>query len=938
MKKILLMTISLLLILGVALGLSSCKKEKKSEDSGFTVDTTEFNSLVIYGESLSLDGLKLRDSEGGVVDVESDMVGHIDITTPGTHTLEIYYDGETYAVEYSVKFRVVFSVEGVETEQLVVNANEIIPPITPQIPGKQFEGWSTPIPNIITNNFRAVAIYKTLSSEKEDIYTWTGAGLINLEGYIASGSDLDLHVTDENGNPINVATFNSATNKIEYNVGNNRIVNILISGTDVMAKSWQIHTTDKPTVTIGDGSGKALAVTYNGNRSSEIVKSSSQDLAFIYTAEVSNGNVDCSMSNDKFNGVPLREQSLIVKDAHKLGVTEITIKATNYTNELETITLKHYVVVIPQTLSVGSPTTGDGFENIWSIGSVNDEVLPGLKLQVPGKIGDGFYENIVYTTNSGKVQVSSDGKIDVIGNGDAPEEVTITAEFRYDGVVYKAAAEAVTVRCVYGGVNISTYDELLRETNVKVKNGEATRPIVLQGNIKDDFYKVNDNSLSGYRYTEMKSTYDVTYYENIGKADQTNIKVLIQFRSDVYGNGYEINAHNATIGMLDDTGAPKSDAPFKNGPLNFVSVGDAISVKGQDNIVFGVYSGVTVNNVTLKSGDLIPDPDGSTDLSQLNYAGTTVEVLGDNVTIEYARILNGRTNLRIFGDENNADIKIHVVVKNTLLKTSREFLARIGSNKFYTTTKVNENGDTVKVAAPSLPDPEGSGLDWFAKDEYNTYNSEDRDLYDRTFINTFVDFKNVIFEDAGIFAIGMDSHFSGPLLNGDDLGYGDLLKGWSNLAKTSYGAKVTFDEDVRMYTWKRLDDIDSSTLIECNVSGTGLPDLTLDIKELIRAEIKDDPGTYGQLLYNSNGGEYIHAGIAFFGGGKNYSVIEDNSNKALGAFSSYFVRLNTVGIGNLEIAAGYEDFYFMIYDGTNSKFNYETQQNIANKYDCLRAK
>ena len=170
------------------------------------------------------------------------------------------------------------------------------------------------------------------------------------------------------------------------------------------------------------------------------------------------------------------------------------------------------------------------------------------------------------------------------------------------------------------------------------------------------------------------------------------------------------------------------------------------------------------------------------------------------------------------------------------------------------------------------------------------------------------------------------------------MGYGSLLNGWSNLAKTSYGAKVTFDEDVRMYTWKKLDDIDSSTLIECNISGTSLPDLTLDMKAIIRAEINSDPGTYGNLLYKKGGVEYIHAGVVFFGGGKNYSVIEDKSDKTLGTYSDYSAGLDQVGLSHLNKAAGYEDFFFMIYDGNNSTFTYDTQQNMTGKYDCLRAK
>lgn len=951
MKKILLLTFSLICVLGLALGLSSCKKEKKENDGGFTVDTTDFNPLVIYGNNLSLDGLKLRDNDGGVVDVVSEMVGHIELKTPGTHTLEIYYEEKTYAVEYYVMFRVIFNVNGVQTEQFVVNANDIIPPVPPQIPGQQFEGWSNQIPNILTNNFETTAKYKVLSSEKEDIYTWTGSGLINLEGYAVDGSNVTLHVTDENGNSINIASINSATNKIEYNVGSNQIVNVAISGNNVMPKSWQIHLVAQPILSIGDGSGKALEAIKGGDAAYASITSSSKDVKFEYTVEVSNGNVECKVAND----------TLLAKSS-KYGVTEVTIKATNATNENETIPLTYSVVSIPQALTLVSPFQSNGYENIWSIGSYNANVLPGLALSVPGDIGEGFYENIVFTTNSGKMTVSIDpasddktGKINFNGAGDTgtTENVAIVATFSYGDVVYRTSAEVVNVRCVYGGINISSYEELLKETNVKVNNGQETRPIVLQGNIKDDFYTVSDKSLEDDRYIEMKSTYDTTYYENIGKGDLAKVRVLIQFRNDVYGNGYEINAHNATLGTyaFDDAGKVKDSAPFAKGPLNFVAVGnDTISVKGQDNIVFGVYEGVTINNVVLKSCDFgSEDGSDTANLSKLNYAGTTVEVLGTNVSIEYSKILNGRTNLRIFGDEKDANKKISVDVNNTLIKTSREFLARIGSNRFYTTTTVNDKGETVTVANPDLPDSANSGLNYNAKQNYNSLDKDgnpkisqtQKDKYEESYINTFVSFKNVVFEDAGIFALCMDSHFSGRLLNGESLGYS--LPGWQNLAKTSYGAKVSLDEDVRMYVWKKLDDIDSSTLIDCsNIVEDNLPDISLKIPAMIRGEVGQS-SKYQYLLDTYGGADYVHAGIAFFGGGKNYSVVENNiaNEKALGVFSPYSVRLNSVDaaneIVNLEDAAGELPFYFLVHD-TRSGFSYENQENMGTKkYDCLYA-
>ena len=410
---------------------------------------------------------------------------------------------------------------------------------------------------------------------------------------------------------------------------------------------------------------------------------------------------------------------------------------------------------------------------------------------------------------------------------------------------------------------------------------------------------------------------------------------------DVYGNGFEINAHNATIGLLDATGKP-TDKTLFNGPLNFVAMsmsqgGGAISVKGQDNIVFGVYDGVLLNNIILKSCDLTA-VDGKIDLTDLDYAGTTVEVLGDNVTIEYSRLMNGRTVLRVFGDAVDATKEINVEISNTMLKASREFIARLGSNRF----EYDENN-----ASPLLPGDTGS--DYNAKKIYNTLTAEQKAAYDEQYINTYVSFENCVFEDAGIFAIGLDSHFAGVALQqGSNFlqGQGSLLESWYDLAKTSYGVKLTFKDDVRLYNWKNLNDIDSSTLIENNLTKNDTEismflNLNINVKALV-----DSASTlpaYSNIVDTVDGVKYAHAGIAFFGGGKNYSVFENllDKNAFDAQYSTYEVSLsdltdeNGESQGYLSIAAGEEPFYFFIFNA-NSKFTYQNQQNLENKYDVLR--
>ena len=601
---------------------------------------------------------------------------------------------------------------------------------------------------------------------------------------------------------------------------------------------------------------------------------------------------------------------------------------TNSENELESITLKQYVVVTPKSITIANNATEYGIEDIWTVGRENAGGLQKLTVSAAGTIGDGFFDNITWTTgDNSNVTVSKDGTISLANVSADPDVVSIKAVFSYKGIKLESAP--MKVRCVYTGVNVYNYNELWAETN-----SVNPRPIVLQGNIKDDFSATN--------YTEMQSTYDLKYYENIygvGTPDfykNTTIKVLIQFKNDVYGNGFEINAHNATLGTLDATGKP-TDASLFKGPLNFVAMaqtGGAISVKGQDNIVFGVYEGVTINNTILKSCDLTA-VDGKVDLNDLEYAGTTVEVLGDNVTIEYSRLMNGRMVLRVFGDDNDAAQEIHLEVKNSVLKGSREFTARIGSNRF------EYNAD---VAAPLLPGDSGS--DYETKKTYNGLSDDAKAEYDEKYINTFVIFENVIFEDAGIFSIGLDSHFAGEALKDGSRWFNGALKGWKDLAKTSYGAKITLKTDVRLYSWKPIDDLDSSTLMENTLSKEGTGDnnmfanMKFDVKALVKSAAKTN-AQYSNILYNYGGTEYVHAGIAFFGGGKNYSVVENKITSNFNhTFTEYNVKLSELvddegkNQGYLQTAAGNEPFYFLIYN-KNSTFTYETQLNMTDKYSCL---
>jgi hypothetical protein len=200
--------------------------------------------------------------------------------------------------------------------------------------------------------------------------------------------------------------------------------------------------------------------------------------------------------------------------------------------------------------------------------------------------------------------------------------------------------------------------------------------------------------------------------------------------------------------------------------------------------------------------------------------------------------------------------------------------------------------------------------------------AEERAAYDESFIKTFVTVKDSTLRDAGIFAIGVDSHFSGSAL-ADGSSYkflNGLIDHWQGMAKTSYGAKLTFEGDVNMYCWKPLSEVDSSTLIEIVGSSQYAEKLSFDVEAMVRS-ISNKSG-FTSILTKYKGVDYVHAGIAFFGGGKNYGVFE---NATSDAYNTYSVGLSDVDAQHLEAAAGSEKFYFVIYDSSSS-FSPEEQE------------
>ncbi len=654
---------------------------------------------------------------------------------------------------------------------------------------------------------------------------------------------------------------------------------------------------DEPTnveIFVGDNANE-LPVGASGVELPVTVKGTSN-----WNADVSNENVEIM----KMNG-------LVLIAAKKVGVTDLTISAGDKA-------VTKTIVIKPENLAISEGAKTYGIENVFTFGrtSVSGAVSKLALTASCAKIGEGFAENVSWTADDERAVISDNGEI-TLAEGTGVEIVTFTADFF--GV--KASFD---VRCVFDGVNVSNYEDLYQAT-------KAQKVIVLGADIA---FPTVRNAI---HVETIHTTYDDTYYKNISKESDATINVLLQFKNDLYGNGYEINAHNATLGLLDATGKLTADSIFR-GPLHFVGLPNMTqndpfdknnkplaSVKGQDNVCFALYEGVTVNNTILKGANLEADSDGYLPLTQLDYAGTTVEVFGDNVTIEYSRIMNGRTVLRVFGDANDVTKVITLNIKNSVLSGAREFIVRMGSNAF-------KDGATVGSAGYLKEALDLIGI------KKNAANKPAN--YEKDYIKTFVNVTNCVFKDAGIFAVGMDSHFAGEALRNGS-GYVSWFEGfnyWHDLAKTSYGAKLTFNGEVKMYNWKPLGEVDSSTLIEVvdlnNDDVAAMIDF--NVEELVMwASNQEDLKSI--VVKEGDYAGYIHAGIAFFGGGRNYCLFEDNTvGNGLG-LNGFEVSLDDVGKQALVRAAGCENFYFNIYSGANTHFTPEMQENMSTEemYACI---
>lgn len=621
--------------------------------------------------------------------------------------------------------------------------------------------------------------------------------------------------------------------------------------------------------------------------------------------------------------------------ATKRGFAKIKITAEHDGKVIKEIEKTIRVVPNVYSMEFADSAKEYGIENILTIGGKNPKGRPDTRTIFVRVVTEAGSET--FTDEFMNVAFSDDNslfscKAQPATNADAVSAeiratgtglTTLNAELKkYNQYFGTNICAKIKLRAVKEGRNVDNYEDLKTVT-------EAGHIVVLTSNVmlgvKNDGTAMTEDELKK-DVKKFTTTYDKTYLENSG--ENKYVQYLIEFKNHVYGNGFEINADKFTQ-CKDATGVPKI---FK-GPLNFVAISSA-SVKGQDNVSFLVRTdNVLINNVVLKgcSDDSLHEEDGRFNLSKLNYVGTTLEI-AKSAKLLNSRVSNGRTVVRIFAggstmgspvvkDEsafNVQDEKINVHIESCVLSNAREFILKIGSNRALKQT--NEVQRKLRKEKDN---------EYYSP--YDESNKTDKYFNDNYLIND-VTLKNSVLETSGLFSVGMETHFSGEFL------LGGTITTWEGCAATSYASALRIVGDVKMLDWKNLSNVDSSTLIE--VTGDANPWLSMNVAEMMKevAKVKEE---CRDIILNVGGTEYVHDGIAFYGGGYNYSYLDlTRANDETKQFGVYDVNISVLenskdeNIRNqgkmLPLAAGAGDFRFYLYNNKSSR-NLSWQESIKNQ-------
>lgn len=612
-----------------------------------------------------------------------------------------------------------------------------------------------------------------------------------------------------------------------------------------------------------------------------------------------------------------------------VGVNKLTVEVSFEGEVIKTITQDVEVLNPPSSLEFVANTESYGIEDLLTVG--NEKIVLGEYVENKSTfdfVTNVNLENIEWSTSDEGIAKFVDGELIILNEG----KVTIKATETQAKLLGIDLSCEILIRCVKG-VEIGTYEDLVQATD-DGKQVVLTNDIMLGKKLihvyddgsKEELYSKEESAkILASEVRQIETSAEWNYYKNYhNMTTPPTINYIIKFTNNVFGNGYSLNANNIT-NMVDGTNALYEYAVFR-GPLNLVAIPEA-SVKAQDNICFIATDNVMLNNVELIGADM--NGLDTTDLSSLNYVGTVLEVMGDNVKIVNSRIRNGRNCVRVYGKESGNYEKINVLIESCVISNAREFLVKMGTNKkldgefenagSYNLADGNLPANVWEECAPKIENYRHLNDGTLTTEEYNALVEQyNNDTVFQDLIMTNLTIKNCVLHTSGLFSIGLESSFAGPALDGGRFNSWNFAEqGWVDIAGTSYPTMLNLEGDVRIYDWKKLSNIDTSILIDGDL-------LDFNLAQMI--ENVYNQGTFTEIITEVDGTKYAHGGIVMYGGGKNYALINNNltNSSDLGNYTISLDSLNNSLTSVLKYASGKEDFRVLMY-GKNSELNYYKQ-------------
>ncbi len=451
-------------------------------------------------------------------------------------------------------------------------------------------------------------------------------------------------------------------------------------------------------------------------------------------------------------------------------------------------------------------------------------------------------------------------------------------------------------------------------------------------------YSFDTDSFSfSNEYYEFESKYHTTYIDEFNETNKDaliepiskNLIAGIRAQKDFYGNGFTINLNNLAFprnGLPDKNRngiiVPDANKDYFHGPLPYIGIGDIstnpfVEAYAQDNV--GLL--LDGNNITLDN-IRIQNSDAQNEMYNYFYTGTVLEVNGKNNTVQNSVLSNGKNIIRAFSTDG-------LTIDNSILKDSGEFLLLVGSNlenkvdKNKEASIVMSDGSTKTSQFTSYYDSQGDANDGFNMDNMvqsilmdglsqssqssgKTFESiqngldNDENIIDSNGSKKYdavINVKDTSFANSGVFSIGVETSFNGPMMyNGSPtsiiglLGSMGMTCKYDQIGGTSYPIKLNITGNSLFYDWKDIDDIMTSALIYEQLSlllaslGKDYEGMSIDDFFKVKDVLKKLAESNG-YLYKINDKNYLNTAVVFYGGGLNSSDVEIESSDSNMIFS-----------------------------------------------------